>query len=62
MDAEGIHIPHNRIHRFLKEKGLAQDEPRKQRRRKWFIHNGISCSSIFGRLKREYEKQFKKTL
>ena len=36
MDGErGIHIPHNRIHRVLKEKGLAREEPRKQMKRRW---------------------------
>jgi len=33
----GIHIPHNRIHRFLLEEGLAKEEPRKKRRRKPYI-------------------------
>jgi len=30
-----IHIPHNRIHRVLKEAGLVVDEPRKHVRKKW---------------------------
>jgi len=33
----GIHIPHNRIHKFLVEEGLAKEEPRKKRRRKPYI-------------------------
>jgi len=33
----GIHIPHNRIHRFLLEEGLAKEEPRKKGRRKPYI-------------------------
>ena len=33
----GIHIPHNRIHKFLLEEGLAREEPRKKRRRKPYI-------------------------
>jgi len=33
----GIHIPHNRIHKFLLEEGLAKEEPRKKRRRKPYI-------------------------
>jgi putative transposase len=32
---DGIHIPHNRIHRFLLEEGLAHPNERKQRRRRW---------------------------
>ena len=31
----GIHIPHNRIWRVLKEDGQVRDEPKKQRRRTW---------------------------
>ena len=27
LDSQGVHIPHNRIHRILKEEGLALDEP-----------------------------------
>jgi len=30
-----IHIPHNRIHAFLLEKGLAQPNTQKQKRRRW---------------------------
>jgi len=33
----GIHIPHNRIHKFLLEEGLAREEPKKKRRRKPYI-------------------------
>ena len=33
----GIHIPHNRIHKYLLEEGLAKEEPRKKRRRKLYI-------------------------
>jgi len=33
----GIHIPHNRIHKYLLEEGLAKEEPRKKRRRKPYI-------------------------
>ncbi len=32
---QSIHIGHNRIHRILKEEGLAKDEPHKQRRRSY---------------------------
>jgi putative transposase len=32
---QNIHIGHNRIHRILKEEGLAKDEPHKQRRRSY---------------------------
>ena len=33
----GIHIPHNRIHRFLLKEGLAKEEPKKKRRREPYI-------------------------
>jgi putative transposase len=32
---KGIKIPHNRIHKILLENGLAKEEPKKGRRRKW---------------------------
>ena len=35
LDEKDIHIPHNRIHKILKQEGLAVDEPKKQKRRKW---------------------------
>jgi len=47
MDAQGVHIPHNRIHRFLKEEGLAKDEPRKQRRRKWIRYERRYSNSLW---------------
>ncbi len=31
----GVHIPHNKIHEFLKEKGIAQENKNKQKKRKW---------------------------
>jgi putative transposase len=34
-EERGIHIPHNRIHKILKEEGLAKNELKKQKRRKW---------------------------
>jgi len=47
LDAQGIHIPHNRIHRILKEEGLANDEPRKQRRRKWIRYERRYSNSLW---------------
>jgi len=35
LDEKGVHMPHNRIHKILKQEGLAIDEPKKQKRRKW---------------------------
>ena len=47
LDAQGIHIPHNRIHRILKEEGLAVDEPSKQRRRKWIRYERRYSNSLW---------------
>jgi putative transposase len=47
LDARGIHIPHNRIHRILKEEGLALDEPKKQRRRKWIRYERKYSNSLW---------------
>ena len=47
LDFQGIHIPHNRIHRILKEEGLAVDEPRKQRRRKWIRYERRFSNSLW---------------
>jgi len=47
LDSQGVHIPHNRIHRILKEKGLAIDEPKKQRRRKWIRYERRYSNSLW---------------
>jgi transposase InsO family protein len=47
LDAQGVHIPHNRIHRILKEQGLAKDEPKKQRRRKWIRYERRYSNSLW---------------
>jgi transposase InsO family protein len=47
LDQKGIHIPHNRIHRFLKEQGLSTEEPRKQRRRKWVRYERRYSNSLW---------------
>lgn len=47
LDARGIHIPHNRIHRILKEEGLAKDEPHKQRHRKWIRYERRYSNSLW---------------
>lgn len=43
----GIHMPHNRIHAVLKGMGLARDEPRKQRRRKWVRYERRYSNSMW---------------
>ena len=47
LDKKGIHIPHNRIHRILKQEGMVKDEPRKQRRRKWIRYERRYSNSLW---------------
>jgi putative transposase len=47
IDGKGFHIGHNRIHRILKEEGLAIDEPHKQRRRKWIRYQRRYSNSLW---------------
>lgn len=35
LDEKGVHINHNRIHRILLEEGLAKQESKKKKKRKW---------------------------
>lgn|ERR1035437_378077 len=41
------HIPHNRIHRVMRELGVARDEPRKQQRRKWIRYERKYSNSLW---------------
>jgi len=47
LDEQGIHIGHNRIHKILKQEGLAKDEPHKQRRRKWVRYERRYSNSLW---------------
>lgn len=47
LDREGIHIPHNRIHRILKEEGISRNEPKKQKRRKWIRYERKHSNSLW---------------
>jgi putative transposase len=47
LDSKGFHIGHNRIHRILKEEGLARDEPHKQKRRKWIRYQRRYSNSLW---------------
>ncbi|CAD7768443.1 hypothetical protein FHEFKHOI_00276 [Candidatus Methanoperedenaceae archaeon GB50] len=51
----GIYIPHNRIHKYLLEEGLAKEEPRKKRRRKPYIRyereHSMSAGHIDGSIR-----------
>ena len=47
LDSQGFHMGHNRIHRILKEEGLARDEPKKQCRRKWIRYERRFSNSLW---------------
>jgi putative transposase len=47
LDEQGVHIGHNRIHKILKQEGLAKDEPHKQRRRKWVRYERRYSNSLW---------------
>jgi len=47
LDEKGKHIPHNRIHRILKEHGMAVDQPAKQKRRKWIRFEREHSNSLW---------------
>jgi len=47
IDSKGVHIGHNRIHRILKEEGLAKEEPHKQKRRKWIRYERRFSNSLW---------------
>jgi len=47
LDSKGIHMGHNRIHKILKEEGLAKEEPHKQRRRKWIRYQRRYSNSLW---------------
>ena len=57
LDRKGIRIPHNRIHRILKEEGLAKNEPRKQRRRRWIRYERRYSNSLWHSDWFEYQKK-----
>ena len=55
----GVKIPHNRIHRILKESGLAKDELKKQRKRRWVRYERKHSNSLWHADWFEYEgKQY----
>lgn len=47
LSANGIKINHNRIHKVLREEGLAMNEPHKQRRRKWIRYEREHSNSLW---------------
>lgn len=47
IDACGIHIPHNTIHKILRNKGLASEQPKKSRKRKWVRYERTYSNSMW---------------
>lgn len=53
----GVRIPHNRIHRILREAGLAQEQPKKSKRRKWIRYERRHSNSLWHADWLEYESR-----
>jgi putative transposase len=47
LSGRGIDISHRKIHRVLREEGLAMSEPHKQRRRKWIRYEREHSNSLW---------------
>jgi putative transposase len=47
LSEKGVKIPHNRVHRILWENGLAKEEPKKSRRRKWIRYERKRANSLW---------------
>jgi len=47
LSVEGKHIPHNRLHRILKEHGLVCTQPNKSKRRKWIRYERKHSNSLW---------------
>jgi len=43
----GIHIPHNRLYRVLREAGQVRDSPKKQKRRTWVRYERTFANSLW---------------
>lgn len=47
LSEKGVRMPHNRIHKILLEAGLANNEPKKCRRRKWIRYERRHSNSMW---------------
>lgn len=47
LDHQGIHVPHNTIHCILREKKLAQEQPKKSHKRKWIRYERRHSNSLW---------------
>ncbi|MGI6589257.1 MAG: hypothetical protein ACOX1V_01175 [Candidatus Iainarchaeum sp.] len=46
LSINGKHIPHNRIHKIMKQEGLALTQPNKSKRRKWIRYERKYSNSL----------------
>ncbi len=47
LNQRGRHLPHNRIHRILRDAGLAKSDWKKQKRRKWVRYERRHSNSLW---------------
>jgi putative transposase len=47
LSIKGKHIPHNRIHKIMKQEGIAITQPNKSRRRKWIRYERKHSNSLW---------------
>ena len=47
LDLRGIHIPHNTIHRIMRDGEMATGQPKKSRRRKWVRYERTYSNSMW---------------
>jgi putative transposase len=47
LSLHGEHIPHNRLHKILKQQGFAKTEPNKSNRRKWIRYERRHSNSLW---------------
>lgn len=58
IEEKGLkHISHNRIHKILKQEGLAKNEPKKQKKRKWIRYQKRHSNSLWHTDWFEYENK-----
>lgn len=47
IDSDGTHIPHNTIHKIMRDRGLAENQPKKNKRRKWVRYERTYSNSMW---------------
>lgn len=46
-DTDGTHIPHDTVHKILRSRGLASQQPKKGRKRKWVRYERAYSNSMW---------------